>query len=159
MQDVQRRLALDRVALLEVDMGAHMWWSGFEVVDMAGLVDVPMGHHKWEKPFVREYVYSERNPSSPTCTEAGRAARACASTRSGAATWRVDPFPVSQWSQHPGCHVRKDLFVDKEFRAEFADASELPGRHAVRLVRPRPEGSRPARGCMSRSTGSAAEGA
>lgn len=60
MQEVQRRLHLDHVTLLEVDMGAHLWWSGFDVVDMAGLVlvlhrrqvdatDIAMdADHRWQ---------------------------------------------------------------------------------------------------------------
>ena len=45
MSWVQRRLDVDHVTLLDVDMGAHMYFSGWDIVDIAGLVDVPMARH------------------------------------------------------------------------------------------------------------------
>ncbi len=63
MQMVQKRLHIDRITLLDVDMGAHLWYSGWRIGDVAGLVDVPMGHHQtFPREFVREYVFSELEP-------------------------------------------------------------------------------------------------
>jgi hypothetical protein len=59
---VQERLHIDHVTLLDVDMGAHMWFSGWRIMDVAGLVDVRMGHHNYEKEFMREYVFQEMQP-------------------------------------------------------------------------------------------------
>ena len=45
MTFVQNRLDLDHVTLLDVDMGAHVYFSGWDIVDIAGLVDVPIARH------------------------------------------------------------------------------------------------------------------
>ena len=59
---VQERLHIDHVTLLDVDMGAHMWFSGWRLMDIAGLVDIRMGHHNYQKEFMREYVFQEERP-------------------------------------------------------------------------------------------------
>jgi len=59
---VQNRLHADHITLLDVDMGAHMWFSGWRIMDVAGLVDVRMGHHNYQKEFMREYVFQEEKP-------------------------------------------------------------------------------------------------
>lgn len=111
MQGVQKRLHLDRASLLEVDMGAHMWWSGFELVDMAGLIDVPMGHHKWEKPFIKEYVFQERRPEFAH-VHGSWASRTKMRTHK---EWKeylpISPYPSSRRYHHTGNHIRKDLIV------------------------------------------------
>jgi len=58
----QERLHIDHITLLDVDMGAHMWFSGWRIMDVAGLVDVRMGHHNYQKEFMREYVFQEGKP-------------------------------------------------------------------------------------------------
>ena len=45
MKWVQKRLDVDHVTLLDVDMGAHMMYSGWGIVDVAGLVDVSIARH------------------------------------------------------------------------------------------------------------------
>ncbi|MFH1469118.1 MAG: hypothetical protein ABIO70_32320 [Pseudomonadota bacterium] len=60
---VQERLHIDHVTLLDVDMGAHMWFSGWRIMDVAGLVDIRMGHHRYEKDFLREYIFEELQPT------------------------------------------------------------------------------------------------
>ncbi len=47
---------------LDVDQGAHLYWSDFEMLDTAGLIDVPFGHHKFERAFLREYLFEEKQP-------------------------------------------------------------------------------------------------
>ena len=39
---VQERLDLDHADTVDVDMGAHMFYTDWAIVDIAGLVDVPM---------------------------------------------------------------------------------------------------------------------
>ena len=111
MQHVQKRLHLDHAALLEVDMGAHMWWSGFELVDMAGLIDVPLGHHKWEKPFIKEYVFHERRPEFAH-VHGSWASRTKMRTHK---EWKeylpISPYPTNRRFHHTGNHIRKDLIV------------------------------------------------
>ncbi|HNH50718.1 MAG TPA: hypothetical protein PKY30_27030, partial [Myxococcota bacterium] len=43
MTGVQKKLGLDQVTLLDVDMGAHLWYTDWTILDIAGLVDVPDG--------------------------------------------------------------------------------------------------------------------
>jgi hypothetical protein len=63
MEMVQQRLHIPHVTLLDVDMGAHLWYSGWRIGDVAGLIDIPMGHHQtFPKEFVREYVFDELKP-------------------------------------------------------------------------------------------------
>ena len=63
MKGVQERLDLDHVTLLDVDMGAHMFYTDWAIVDIAGLVDVPMARHSdFNKRFLREYLFEERRP-------------------------------------------------------------------------------------------------
>ncbi len=59
---VQERLHIDRITVLDVDMGAHMWFSGWRIMDIAGLVDIRMGHHNYQKDFMREYIFQEMKP-------------------------------------------------------------------------------------------------
>jgi hypothetical protein len=47
---------------LDVDQGAHMWWSGHRMLDIAGLVDVPMGQNKFEPTFIKQYIFEEQRP-------------------------------------------------------------------------------------------------
>ena len=42
MKWVQEKLDVDHITLLDVDMGAHVYYSGWDIVDIAGLVDVPI---------------------------------------------------------------------------------------------------------------------
>jgi len=135
MQGVQQRLGIERPTLLEVDMGAHMWWSGFGLVDMAGLVDVPMAHHKWEKPFVADYVYGDRAPDFAHVH--GYWGRRTKMTRHP--QWRqyvkIDPFPVSRWSQHTGNHIHKrwllaDGWEDTSRQVSFEGGLQFVGWRA-----------------------------
>lgn len=111
VQNAARRLHIDRVRLLDIDQGAHLFWSGFEMMDIAGLVDVPMAQHDFEKPFVREYVFEEKKPDF-------------AHVHGGwAATSKIPQHP--EWARdyvempgygaktlHNGNFVRKDRIVD-----------------------------------------------
>ena len=111
VQAAAERLHIDRVRLLDIDQGAHLFWSGFEMMDIAGLVDVPMAQHEFEKPFVREYVFEEKKPDF-------------AHVHGGwAATSKIPQHP--EWARdyvempgygaktlHNGNFVRKDRIVD-----------------------------------------------
>lgn len=111
---MERLFVHDRlVRNLDVDMGAHLYWSSHQMVDMAGLVDVSIAHHDYKhRPFTQEYVFEERRPlvahvhggwantsRIPTYTE-----------------WTRDyigvpGFPVSSRTNHTGNHVRRDLLM------------------------------------------------
>ncbi len=113
MQGVQARLHLDHASLLEVDMGAHMWWSGFELTDMAGLVDVPIARHHYDRAFIDDYVRGERNPTFAH-VHGGWARKTGIDKR----PWfrpnyvEIPGYGHSPSKFHVGNHVRKDLFTE-----------------------------------------------
>ena len=115
MQNVQDRLHLDQASLLEVDMGAHMWWSGFTLVDMAGLVNVQIAHNGYDKPFIRDYIYETVQPTFAHVH--GSWARKTKMTAH--AGWRqyvdIGAYPVSPWTEHPGAHIRRELIAVKNW--------------------------------------------
>lgn len=120
MQWVQKRLDVDHVTLLDVDMGAHMMYSGWDIVDTAGLVDVSIARHSdYNRKFMREYVFKERKPEFAHCH--GGWARTSKLTR--ASEWNRDyleisGYPVSRRKLHIGNHVRRDLFIHPKTKAE-----------------------------------------
>ncbi|MEZ4320999.1 MAG: hypothetical protein R3F61_26205 [Myxococcota bacterium] len=125
MQGVQQRLHLDHASLLEVDMGAHMMWSGFELIDMAGLVDVPIAHHHYPTDFVDMYVHDERNPTFAH-VHGGWGSRTGVERR----PWfRTDYLEIPGYGHsfgtfHIGNHIRKDLLLDTHWRG-------TPGRRVA----------------------------
>lgn len=121
MQWVQKKLDLDHVTLLDVDMGAHMYYSGWDIVDTAGLVDVPIARHSdYNQKFMREYVFLERKPQF-------------AHSHGGWANTSKVPkipefkkdyieifgYPVGGRKLHIGNHIRKDIFVKDVISAQL----------------------------------------
>lgn len=50
-------------SVLDMDMGATLWWTDLPVVDLAGLVDVPIARHTFaDRDFFASYVFEERRP-------------------------------------------------------------------------------------------------
>lgn len=112
MKWVQSRLGLDHVTLMDVDMGATMWWSGWEIVDMAGLIDVPVAHHNNQRAFWNDYLFNERRPdfahvhgSWGNTTKIPRLD-----------DWKDDyieipGYPAGAKTLHIGNHVRRDILA------------------------------------------------
>jgi len=134
MQGVEQKLHLDEVTLLDVDMGAHMWFSGWDIVDIAGLVDVPMARHLFQRDFLAEYVFEERRPDFAH-VHGGWANK---SKIPRLPIWKKDyieipGYPTGRKSFHVGNHVRKSLFVHDRFegtpgrRVEFEKEVVLEG--------------------------------
>ncbi len=117
----------------DVDMGAHMWWSDFEMVDMAGLVDTPMAQHRFQRQFLSEYLFKERRPhfmhvhgnwastsKIPTLPE-----------------FKSDYVEIPGYAQgksiHPGNYLRRDSLLSptwphpEQRRVRFADGITLEG--------------------------------
>lgn len=113
MRDIERRLHLtERPVILDVDMGANMYWSGSEIVDIAGLVDVSMGHHWFEPAFIEEYIFRERVPDFAHL-HGGWARSSRIDRRPG---WKgnyveIPSYRVRRNKTHGGNHVRRDLLV------------------------------------------------
>lgn len=112
MQLAQERLHLDHVVNMEVDFGAQMWWTGDELLDMAGLNDTAIGHHTWEHPFIEEYILNERKPHFAHA-HGGWKAKVGLGAHAG---WRaqyvqIPHYPVGRRHFHVGNHVRRDTFM------------------------------------------------
>jgi hypothetical protein len=109
---VQRRLGLEQVTLMDVDMGAHMWWSGWDIVDIAGLVDVPMAHHrKYNKKFVTEYVFEERKPDFAHVHGSWARQSKIHLNEQWDEYIEIPGYPSGKRSLHVGNHVRKEHLV------------------------------------------------
>ena len=140
MQSVQERLHLDHVTAMDVDFGAHMWWSGDDLIDMAGLADVPMGHHAWSRPFVREYVYQERKPEFAH-VHAGWANKTGMRSHK---EWRTDYLEIDHYATgrryvHEGNFIRRDLVVAPSWTGSTERRTEFEGQlHLMGLETPSP---------------------
>lgn len=130
MAMVQRRLDVDNVTLLDVDMGAHQFYSGWDIVDIAGLIDVPMAHHSdFNKKFIREYIFEQRKPEFAHV----HAGWARSSKIPSHPEWRreyieVPGYPIGGDLMHVGNHVRKDLFVHPAPSPDLPETAERFGR-------------------------------
>jgi len=63
-EKIARKVFLEeQIRTLDMDMGAHMYWSEMEMIDMAGLINTPIAMHTyWDRPFIEEYVFGEKKP-------------------------------------------------------------------------------------------------
>lgn len=123
----------------DVDMGAHMWWSDYVLVDMAGLIDIPLAQHRFARAFIEEYLFRERRPhfmhvhgnwakqsAIPTYPEFTRD------------YVEIPGYPAGK-SIHPGNHIRRDLLLAPAW--PHGDARRVPvGAHLAfegwRIVSP-----------------------
>lgn len=132
VDSVRDRLYVDdeRWMDLDVDQGGHLYWSDFEMLDIAGLIDIPMGHHKFERAFIREYLFQEKRPHFAH-VHGGWATNSKIPTHP---EWRRDyieipGFPVGGGNIHIGNYVRKDLLLVD--RSPFPPAQRTPAEGAV----------------------------
>lgn len=128
MSWVQRRLGIEDVTLLDVDMGAHLWWSGWEIMDMAGLVDLPVAHHKWERAFTEEYVFEERRPEFAHV----HGSWANKSKIPKVPKWKqmyfeIPGYPTGGRTLHVGCHVRKDFLLGTTYAGQAGHLAHFGG--------------------------------
>ncbi len=112
---VQERLDVDRITLLDVDMGAHMYFTDWEIVDIAGLVDVPMARHSdFNKKFLREYLFEERLPDFAHVHGGwARASRIDKLREFKDRYIEIPGYPIGKRKLHIGNHINKALFVTK----------------------------------------------
>jgi len=116
MSWVQRRMHLDHVTLLDVDMGGHMWYTDWQIADIAGLIDIPMARHLYQRDFIREYIFEERVPQFAH-VHGGWANKSKINTHP---EWKrnyieLPGYPIGGRSLHVGNHIRKDIFVQSEY--------------------------------------------
>jgi hypothetical protein len=116
MKWVQEKLDVDHITLLDVDMGAHVYYSGWDIVDIAGLVDVPMGQHQdFNRSFIKQYLFEERMPDFAHVH--GGWARTSRIDKQGYFKKNfieIDGYPISSRQRHIGNHINKKLFVEQE---------------------------------------------
>ncbi len=112
---VTRKLWLDEpISNIDVDMGAHMYWSEHHMVDMAGLVDIPIAMHNFsQRRAMEEYIWEERNPQIAHVHGSWAKTSRIPSYKQ----WRdgyfeIAPFPAGRTTNHIGTHVRRDLVFD-----------------------------------------------
>lgn len=114
VQGVQERLHLDHAVAIDVDFGAHMWWSNMELVDLAGLCDVSVAHHTWQWKFMHEYLMKERKPDLAHVH--GAWARRTGILRLPG--WHeylpIEPY-YGREHAHDGSHVHKRNLVDSRW--------------------------------------------
>ena len=134
------RLHIDHPSALPVDMGAHVWWAGFEIRDLPALIDVPMARHRWEKPFMHEYVFEEYRPTFAHVHGGWARKTKMFSHREFRRDYiEVDPYPVSPWSAHTGNWVRRDLFIEERERPGPAPRASFGDVDLVDWQVPSPE--------------------
>jgi hypothetical protein len=107
------------IVSLDVDMGAHLVWTDWRMMDIAGLVDIPWAHHKFEKPFVREYVFEEMKPPY-IHIHGGWATNVKINSHPEFKRDYVEipGFPAGSGQFHIGNYLRRDLLVRPGARDE-----------------------------------------
>lgn len=134
MRWVQNRLDVDHITLLDVDMGAHMYYSGWDIVDIAGLVDVPMGQHSdFSFKFVREYIFQERKPEFAHVHGGwARTSRIPKHKEWKKNYLEIPGYPIGRKRLHVGNHIRRDLLIQKIGTEEYPNSIQFQG--GVRLL-------------------------
>jgi len=125
MKQVQRQLDIDHVTLLDVDMGAHLYFSGWRILDIAGLIEIPIARHrKYDKPFIREYIFQEEQPDFAHVHSAwARTSRIDTFQEWKEGYLEIPGYPIGGRKLHVGNNIKKSLMVGK--------AEVFPGAHRV----------------------------
>lgn len=122
----------ERIVALDVDQGAHLWWSDWRMLDIAGLVDVPMAQNRFRKPFIREYLFQEHRPHFAH-VHGGWASSSRIPTH---AEWREGYIEIPGYgtgkSLHIGNHVRRDLIMQPSWAGPEGRSATFDGE--VRLA-------------------------
>lgn len=130
---VKERLGIEEVTLLDVDMGAHMWFTDWDIADIAGLIDVSVAHHDWQKAFSEEYIFEERRPDFAHVHGAWAKTTRLTEMQLFRQTYLEIPgYPSGGRSLHVGNHVRKDHIVSKTYTGPTDRTVEF--QTGIRLV-------------------------
>jgi hypothetical protein len=109
------------VVPLDMDMGAHLWFSQQHPIDMARLVDIPMARHRYDqRAFIDEYVFEEHRPDFVHWH--GEWARVTLfSSYDGWSDYFQTPGyrdPQEPGGIHPGIYMRRSLFMEPEWTGQ-----------------------------------------
>ena len=129
MKWVQDKLDVDHITLLDVDMGAHVYYSGWDIVDIAGLIDVPMGQHQdFHRSFIKQYIFEERKPDFAHVHGGWARTSRIDKQRDFTKNFiEIDGYPISSKQRHIGNHINKRLFVEQERDVVFDKSKILFG--------------------------------
>lgn len=113
MKQVQRDLDLDQVTLLDVDMGAHMVFTDWRILDIAGLIEIPMARHRrFDRPFIQQYLFQEERPHfAHVHGNWARSSRIDTHSEWKQGYVEIPGYPIGGTSLHIGNHVRRDLLA------------------------------------------------
>jgi hypothetical protein len=127
-------LHLERAVLLDVNLGAHLFWSRADLIDMGGLIDVPIARHRFDEAFVHEYLFRERRPDFAHVHGAWAEKSHIPDHPEWSAEYVALPGYLSGTRDvHTGNHVRRDLLVRPrsagaaERRVAFRNGATLEG--------------------------------
>ncbi len=122
MLGVQEKLDVDDVTLLDVDMGAHTYFTGnmlnrWHIGDLAGLIEVPMSRHKSQKSFIDDYIFNELRPTFAHVH--GSWANVTHIPQNP--KWKeqyleITGYPSGKRGYHIGNHIRKELVARTDYR-------------------------------------------
>jgi len=103
--------------VIDMDMGAHLYWSRAEFIDIAGLVNVPIAHHGFEHAFTEEFVFRERRPDIAHVHGPWETRVAFQDHDEWAEQYVQLPGYLSAGGGvHPGSRVRRDHLLRPEWR-------------------------------------------
>ncbi len=113
---VADRLFLDgHIYNLDVNVGAHLYWSTHQVVDLSGRNDVTMAHHSFrQREVTREYIFDQRKPHIAH-VHGGWASNSRIPTFD---QWKQDYIQIPHYGGqilHVGNHVRRDLVMEERW--------------------------------------------
>jgi hypothetical protein len=112
LRQLMDTLHLERAVLLDIDMGAHLFWSRADLIDMGGLIDIPIARHHFDEAFVGEYVFRERRPDFAHVHGAWEEKSHIPDHPEWSAEYVALPGYLTGIRRiHTGNHVRRDLLV------------------------------------------------
>lgn len=116
-ESVAKRLFLEgHVLNLDVDMGAHMYWSKHEMLDMAGLVDITIAHHNYkQREVTREHVFVQGKPQIAH-VHGGWASNSKIPTFDEWKNGYIEIPGFGGRTLHMGNHIRRDLIMKERWR-------------------------------------------
>jgi hypothetical protein len=114
---VAKRMYLEgRVLNLDVDMGAHMYWSEHHMLDMAGLVDITIAQHNYkQREVTREHVFDQGKPEIAH-VHGGWATNSKIPTFDEWKNGYIEIPGFGGRTLHMGNHIRRDLLMKKRWR-------------------------------------------
>lgn len=134
MGTVGEKLDIDDITLLDVDMGAHMFFTNWHIADMAGLIDVTMARHKYQKSFIDDYIFNEVKPTFAHVHGSwARTTKIPQNPKWKEEYLEITGYPSGKHGYHVGNHIRKDLVARKDYtgplntQVDFSDGVTLAG--------------------------------